>query len=70
MYYIKICDLLILFFDPANLLLGIFHREIIQICKFAGTQTFTVVLPKKEKLEIKCGTSTEKASQPLEKKMR
>lgn len=70
MYYIKTCDLLIVFFDPANLLLGSFHREIIQVGKFAGTWMFIMVVNKKKKLEIKCGTSTEKASQPLGKEMR
>lgn len=54
MYYIKACDLLILFFGPTNLL-AIFHREIIQTYKFVGTQMFTAVADWKGKLEIKCG---------------
>lgn len=63
-YYRKTYDLLILFFDPANLLLGIFHREIIQRCRFVGSSD------RRGKTANQRYSSTEKICQPLEKKMR
>ena len=61
MYYIKACDLLILFFGPTNLL-AIFHREIIQTYKSVGTQMFTAILIEKENWKSSVVFSTEKTS--------
>ena len=61
MYYIKACDLLILFFGPTNLL-AIFHREIIQTFKSVGTQMFTAIRIEKENWKSSVVFSTEKTS--------